>query len=100
MKGQISDADTHVMQEVVGEAGRDRQAQQRVHNPQRDDRPIAAKHLAKEQASEKSCHRQHRTRQVNASKEQTASEHGSTAAEQRFEKNVCKGNCCIMAHTW
>ena len=55
MKGQISDADTHVMQEVVREAGRDRQAQQRVHNSQRDNRPIAAKQLgntAAEQGSQ------------------------------------------------
>src|SRR5579871_414872 len=56
--GQIPQANPHVVQPVIGEAGSDRQSKRGVDQSKGKDVAIAAKHLAEKQRAEQAEHRQ------------------------------------------
>src|SRR5215472_3890438 len=88
MEGQKSDADAHVMQQMIGEAGGDGQAQQRMHETQGNNRSVTAKHLAEEKPACESGNRQHGIWQVNNGEQERGQEYGAAAADQRLHAQV------------
>src|SRR5438477_7802746 len=90
MKDQAADSHPHEVQNAVGEAGRNRQSQDRVRHDQGKDGPVTAKHLAEEQSPNMSTDGQYWAGNMSQGKKRCRGKNRLATAQHGLDPDVDK----------